>query len=291
VVFSPVRANSRASHVGLFFLNLRGHITHLTFRLDSRFVDLAYAFANPLPEPSFAASEDTESEVQEPSEEEPSAAVPGLGGQSSTSGGYHFMQESELDNAGLADSQEWVDVPESQLTGVGAGTTNVETPRGEGIAADQTNTVEQQPEVMTMVFVFSGSSFDCCSSSHHYRLLETLTGPRTRKAVSHPSQGYKPNLEHPRHHPLLIRPKIFQMRAQHKQHRRPSMVTYRPITTASCSRLAGGVVGNAGIVAPGVVEAASVAASAEISAGVLEGNVAAREEGREAVSDCSWYLV
>jgi hypothetical protein len=115
---------------------------------------LAYAFANPLPEPSFAASEDTGSEVQEPSEEEPSAAVPGLGGQSSTSGGYHFMQESELDNAGLADSQDWVDVPQSQVTEVRAGTTNVEIPRGEGIVADQTDTVAQQSEVMTMVICF-----------------------------------------------------------------------------------------------------------------------------------------
>jgi hypothetical protein len=34
-----------------------------------------------------------------------------------------------------------------------------------------------------------------------------------------------------------------------------------------------------------------VAASAEISVGVSEGNVVALEEGREAVSDCSWYLV
>jgi hypothetical protein len=115
---------------------------------------LAYAFANPLPEPSFAASEDTGSEVQEPSEEEPSAAVPGPGGQSSTSGGYHFMQESELDNAGLVDSQEWVDVPQSQ-TEVRAGTTNVETPRGEGIVADQTDTVAQQSEVMTNGYLFS----------------------------------------------------------------------------------------------------------------------------------------
>jgi len=61
------------------------------------------------------------------------------------------------------------------------------------------------------------------------------------------------------------------------------MVTYRPITTASC-RLVGGVVGHAGIVAPGAVEAASVAASAEISVGVSEGNVVALEEGREAAS-------
>ena len=48
------------------------------------------------------------------------------------------MQESELDNAGLADSQEWVDVPQGQVTEVAA--TTVETPHGEGITDDQTVT-------------------------------------------------------------------------------------------------------------------------------------------------------
>jgi hypothetical protein len=59
-------------------------------------------------------------------------------------------------------------------------------------------------------------------------------------------------------------------------------------------RLAGGVVGNAGIAVPGVIaeaEADSVAVSTEISVEVSEGNVAARGEGREVVSNCSWYLV
>jgi len=250
---------------------------------------LAHAFANPPPEPGFAAPEDTGPEVPEPSEEEPSVAV-GLGGQPSTSGGFHFMQESELDNAGLADSQEWVDIPQTQVTEVGVG---VETPRGEGIAAEQADTVAQQAEVMGMVLVFSSSSFDCRSSSRRYQLLETLTGPRTKKAGSHPSQGFKPNLEHPRQHRPLTRRKTSQMRVQQKQHYRPWIVTCRPTTMAS-RRLAGGVAGNAGIVVPGVIEAEaedSVAVSTEISVEVSEGNVAARGEGREAVSNCSWYVV
>ena len=62
------------------------------------------------------------------------------------------------------------------------------------------------------------------------------------------------------------------------------MVTYQATPTAS-RRLAGGVVDHAGIVASGVVVAESVAAFAEASAGVSEGNVAAQGEGREAVSD------
>jgi hypothetical protein len=243
---------------------------------------LVHAFANPPPEPGFAAPEDTGPEVPEPSQEEPSVAV-GLEGQPSTSGGFHFMQESELDNAGLADSQEWVDIPQTQVTEVGVG---VETPR----AAEQADNVAQQPEVMGMVLVCSSSSFDCRSSSRPCQLLETLTGPRTKKAGSHPSQGFKPNLEH---RPLTRR-KTSQMRVQQKQHYRPSMVICRPTTMAS-RRLAGGVVGNAGIVVPGVneaeAEADSVAVSTEISVEVSEGNVAARGEGREAVSNCSWYVV
>ena len=204
------------------------------------------------------------------------------------------MQESELDNAGLADSQEWVDIPQTQVTEVGVGASTVETPRGEGMAAEQADTVAQQPEVMSMVLVFSGPSFDRRSSSHHYQLLETLTGPRTKKAGSHLSQGFKPNLEHPRQHRPLTRRKTSQMRVQQKQHYRPSMVTCQPTTMAS-RKLAGGVVGNAGIVVPGVIEAEaeadSVAVStAEISVEVSEGNVAARGEGREAVSNCLWVF-
>lgn len=56
------------------------------------------------------------------------------------------MQESELDNAGLADSQEWVDVPQDQETEVGV--------HGEGISADQPVPDAQQPEVMDMTIHF-----------------------------------------------------------------------------------------------------------------------------------------
>jgi hypothetical protein len=61
------------------------------------------------------------------------------------------MQESELDNTGLVDSQEWVDVPQDQETEVGV-------PHGEGISADQPVPDAQQPEVMDMTVFFSRRS-------------------------------------------------------------------------------------------------------------------------------------
>jgi hypothetical protein len=130
---------------------------------------LAHAFANPLPEPSFAAAEESIPDVAEPSEEEPSAGMAGLGGQASTSAGFHFMQESELDNAGLADSQEWVDVHQNQVSESGVAAVTAETPHGEGVTADQTAAVAQQPEVMGLVLLSSGPSFD-------YRFAGTVIG-------------------------------------------------------------------------------------------------------------------
>jgi hypothetical protein len=152
--------------------------------------------------------------VPEPSEKEPSVAGMGIGGQTSTSGGFHFMQESELDNAGLADSQEWVDVPQDQVTEVGVAVVAiVEASHGEGITADadQAVTDAQQPEVMDMILKISRLSFDCHSYRDRYQLLATSTGLRTMKAGSHPSQAFRPNLEHPRRHPPRTRPKKFQM--------------------------------------------------------------------------------
>ena len=61
------------------------------------------------------------------------------------------MQESELENTGLADSQEWVDVPQDQATEVDVTATTAETSHGEGIAADQAVTAVQQPEVISMM--------------------------------------------------------------------------------------------------------------------------------------------
>jgi hypothetical protein len=63
------------------------------------------------------------------------------------------------------------------------------------------------------------------------------------------------------------------------------MVTCQP--TTALRRLAGGVADNAGIVAPEAVEAESVVVFAGGSAEASEEIVAAREEGRGAVSDCS----
>ncbi|KAI9461220.1 hypothetical protein BJY52DRAFT_1117162 [Lactarius psammicola] len=101
----------------------------------SRFLDLAHAFANPPAEPDSAVSEDPtpEPEVPGPSEEQPDVPVTDLGGQTSTSAGFHFMQESELDNAGLEDSQGWVNVPQDQVTEVEITTVTVETTQGDEV--------------------------------------------------------------------------------------------------------------------------------------------------------------
>lgn len=119
---------------------------------------MAHAFANPPTEPDFVAPEVPDTEVPEPSEEEPGAAVAGLAGQAAASGGFHFMQESELDNAGLGDSQEWVDVPENQVTNVVVTATTVEASHEDEITTDQTVPIVQQPEVIDTIPVFSSSS-------------------------------------------------------------------------------------------------------------------------------------
>lgn len=61
------------------------------------------------------------------------------------------MQESELDNPALGDSQEWLDVSQDQVTEAEVAATTVETSHGEGIVADQAVTAVQQPEVMGMI--------------------------------------------------------------------------------------------------------------------------------------------
>lgn len=62
------------------------------------------------------------------------------------------MQESELDNPALGDSQEWLEVPQDQVTEAEVTATTVETSHDEGIIADQAVTVVQQPEVIGMIF-------------------------------------------------------------------------------------------------------------------------------------------
>lgn len=113
---------------------------------------MAFAFAAPQTEPNVDAPEESGSEVPKSPEEESSVAGAGLDGQASTSGGFHFMQESELDNPALGDSQEWLEVPQDQVTEAEVTTTTVETSHGEGIIADEAVTAVQQPEVMSMIF-------------------------------------------------------------------------------------------------------------------------------------------
>ena len=115
---------------------------------------MAHAFAAPQTEPSVDVPEEPEAEVPKPSEEESGVAVAGLGGQAPTSGGFHFMQESELDNAGLGESQEWVDVPQDQVTEVEVAVPVVETSHGEGITTDHAITAVQPPEVINVIFCF-----------------------------------------------------------------------------------------------------------------------------------------
>ncbi|KAI0268621.1 hypothetical protein BC834DRAFT_968084 [Gloeopeniophorella convolvens] len=106
----------------------------------SRFLDLAHAFANPPDEP---ASTEPEESAPADVEEEASASVAGLGANASTSGGFRFVQESELDNPALEDSQEWVDV--NQTTEVEVTTTTIETPGGDEMV-EQTITVIERTE-------------------------------------------------------------------------------------------------------------------------------------------------
>jgi hypothetical protein len=176
---------------------------------------LAHAFATPQTEPDFDAPEESGPEEPKPSDEESGVAV-AVGGQESTSGELRFMQESELDNTGLVDSQEWVDVPQDQVTEVEATATTAETYHDEGIAADQAVTAVQQPEVINMISVFSVSSLECRSSRHRYQRLGILTGPMRKKAGFHPSPGYKLNLEHLRRHPLRTRHRISRTRTQQR---------------------------------------------------------------------------
>jgi hypothetical protein len=113
---------------------------------------LAHAFANPPSEPTSAVPEDPTPEAPEPSEEQPDVPdvpdVPaaGLGGQTSTSAGFHFMQESELETPGLEDSQDWVNVPQNQVTEVEV-TMTVETAQDDEVAAEPTATAVHQSEV------------------------------------------------------------------------------------------------------------------------------------------------
>lgn len=126
------------------------------------------------------------------------------------------MQESELDNTGLADSQEWVDVPQDQATEVEVTATTAETSHGEEIAIDQAVTAVHQPEVISMIFVLSGSSLDCRSSRHRYLRLGILTGPMRTKAGFHPSPGYRLNSELPSLNLLRTRHRISRIRIQQR---------------------------------------------------------------------------
>jgi len=112
----------------------------------SRFLDLAHAFANPPAEPDSAAPEDPSPEAPEVPEEQPDVPAAGLGGQSSTSAGFHFMQESELETPGLEDSQDWVNVPQNQGTEVEITTATAESTQGDEVAVEQ-NVVHPSEDV------------------------------------------------------------------------------------------------------------------------------------------------
>lgn len=99
---------------------------------------MAHAFANPPAEPISAEPEEPSSEAPEAPEEQPDVPAAGLGGQTSTSAGFHFMQESELENPSLGDSQDWVDVPQDQAIEAEVATTKVEVVQGDEVPIGQT---------------------------------------------------------------------------------------------------------------------------------------------------------
>lgn len=108
---------------------------------------MAHAFTNPPAEPDSAAPEEPSPESPEPPEEQPDVPAAGLGGQTSTSAGFHFMQESELETPGLEDSQDWVDIPQDQAIEGEVTTKTVETIQGDEVPIPQTVTEVHQSEV------------------------------------------------------------------------------------------------------------------------------------------------
>lgn len=188
------------------------------------------------------------------------------------------MQASELE-PGLADSQEWVDVPQDRVTEEGITATTVETPQGEGENVDETVTAAQQPEVNRMELMFRSSRLICRSRRRLYQGLETLIGPRTKKVGFHLSPDYKPSLE--RLGRLLLRTwhKIYRIRIQQGRYLRLKMVACQTTRRAS-RKLAADVAGNVVIVVSEEVEVESVEVSvvaiAAVSAEVSGESVAAR---------------
>ena len=152
---------------------------------------MAHAFANPPVEENSAAPEDSSPEAPEPSGEQPD--VPAAG-QTSTSAGFHFMQESELETAGLEDSQDWVNVPPDQVTGVENTTAAVETTQGHEVAVEQAITVAHESEVSATASWSRVCDKDSPRRTYLYLHRQTLTGPRTKKEGSRLSPGYRPNL-------------------------------------------------------------------------------------------------
>lgn len=184
------------------------------------------------------APEEPSPEAPEASEEQHDVPTAGLGGQSSTSAGFHFMQESELETPGLEDSQDWVNVPQNQATEVEINTVTAETTQGDEVAVEQNVTVVRPSEVSLTALWPRVCDKDSSYRTYPYLRQRTSTGQRTKKEGSRLSPGYKPNLGRlsrlpPRtgHNPFLTR--IRQMT-------RMQMVTCQPTMTA-LRKLAGDV--------------------------------------------------
>ena len=107
-VFCQGRANSKAFLVCITVCAPNSLLTRAV--TDARFLELSHILSNPPPIPisSQESVPDSDAQVQ------PEAAVPNVPGIPSTSGGFHFMQASELEGPPLTESQEWVDVPNGE---------------------------------------------------------------------------------------------------------------------------------------------------------------------------------
>ncbi|THH05020.1 hypothetical protein EW146_g10014 [Bondarzewia mesenterica] len=82
----------------------------------NRFLDLAHSFLN-LPEGPSSSEGPLEAEL---SSEQPDVSAASVEGAPPAPGGFHFMQESEIETPAFEDKREWVDMPSGEITSVPA---------------------------------------------------------------------------------------------------------------------------------------------------------------------------
>ena len=109
-------------------------------------MDLTQSSLNP-PEEAAPIEEPVPEQPEVPTESAPEVAVASANGVPSTSASFHFMQESELENATPEGNQDWVEVPRTEdgpaLAEVTA--TITETYVADDAIVEQTVTITTEP--------------------------------------------------------------------------------------------------------------------------------------------------